>query len=100
GFRMNAVRSRRENLDLRAFLASVINKGFRVLKVFVALDRLTVKASLVERGSVSGRDDADFTGWNHGRFSDRYAEKVWMDRPFSRRQRSKLYAFYAALFYK
>src|SRR5215213_8562997 len=47
-----AIRTGRQYLDLRAFLAAVINKRFGVLKILVFLDRLTVKTPGIERRTV------------------------------------------------
>src|SRR4051794_28135103 len=94
---MNTVGSRRQYLDLRAFLTAVVDKGLGVLKIPMLSDRLAVQPPGVKRRTVGRRNDADLAGRNHCCRCDRNAEKVRMDSPLTRRQRPELNTLDASL---
>src|SRR5437764_7434601 len=95
---MNAICTGRQDLDLRPFLAAVVDESLSVLKILVGRDRLTVKPAGIERRAVSRGNNAHLRRRHNGRRSDRDPEEIWMYRPLSGRKRSQLDTFHTALF--
>src|ERR1043166_3617290 len=84
-------------LNLRPFLAVVVNKRLGVLEILMVLDRLAVEPSLIQRSAVGSGNDTDLCRRDDRGRSDRNAEKIRMYGPFTRRQRAKLNALDTAL---
>src|SRR5262245_7593649 len=100
GLCVNAICSRRQDVDLGTLLPARRDVLLRILEIAMALDSLSEEPSRIEWAAISRRYYADPALRNYGRFRDRNAKQIRMNWPKSRRQSAQLNSLHTALLEK